>query len=119
MEAAKTQDLSSVLPEEIRTLPQVEVPVAGVKGFSLSDDQKQVVFFIFDEGVTIPDHSHCDQRGVLVSGEMVLEINGQTNLFQPGDVYHVPEGVKHRTSFSKRTVLIDMSDKPDRYKVHE
>lgn len=116
MEAAKSQPVSELLPPEILALPRVEMPVAGVDGYSLRNDEKQVVFFIFEEGVSFPDHSHCEQQGLLISGEMTIEIDGQTNLYQAGDTYRVPGGVKHRTNFSQRTVLVDMSDAPDRYR---
>jgi len=116
MEAASSQTTHDSLPLEILCLPKVEVPVAGVTGYCLSDDEKQVVFFIFEEGVTFPDHAHCEQRGILISGEMTLEIEGKTNLYQAGDQYIVPEGANHRANFSKRTVLVDMSDAPNRYK---
>ena len=45
-------------------------------------------------------------------------VGGQTNLYQAGDQYVVPDGVTHRASFSKPTVLIDMSDAPNRYTVY-
>lgn len=115
MEAASSKPLTDLLPPEILNLPKVEVPVDGVAGFCLHDDEKQVVFFVFEEGVSFPDHSHCDQRGVVISGEMTMEIDGKTNLYQSGDSYEVPEGVVHRANFSQRTVLVDMSDTPDRY----
>ena len=115
MEAANVQPISEILPPEILSLPKVEIPVAGVTGYCLQNEEKQVVFFVFDEGVSFPDHSHCQQRGLIISGEMVLDINGETNLYQEGDTYHVPEGVRHRANFSQRTVLVDMSDVPDRY----
>lgn len=117
MEAAKTLDRGALLPEEVLALPKVEIPVAGVTGYSLSDDEKQVVFFIFEEGVSFPDHAHCEHRGTVISGEMTLEIDGQINLYQAGDDYRVPEGVMHRTHFSQRTVIVEMSDSPNRYKV--
>jgi quercetin dioxygenase-like cupin family protein len=117
MQAADSRSPERILPEEILGLPKVEVPVAGVTGFCLQNDEKQLVFFFMDEGVSFPDHSHCTQSGTVVSGEMVLEVNGQTELYQDGDVYHVPEGVSHRVNFSKPTFLIDLSDAPDRYKV--
>ena len=117
MESARTQPIPELLPPEVLTLPKVEIPVDGVTGYCLRDDQKQVVFFVFEEGVSFPDHSHCDQSGLVISGEMTIEIGGEVNLFQAGDVYHVPEGVQHRVNFSQRTVLIDMSDAPDRYVV--
>ena len=50
---------------------------------------------------------------------MTLEIDGQTELYQEGDDYYVPEGSMHRTNFSKKTYLIDLSDAPDRYPVSE
>jgi len=117
MEAAKSQPINKILPPEILSLPKVEVPVAGVDGYCLKNDEKQVVFFVFNEGVSFPDHSHCEQQGIVIAGEMTIEIDGQTNLYQAGDKYRVPEGVKHRASFSQPTVLIDMSDAPDRYRI--
>ncbi len=117
MEAAKSQPITNLLPKEILMLPKVEVPIPGIEGYCLKDDEKQVVFFVFDEGVSFPDHAHCEQRGMVIDGEMTIEINGETNLFNAGDFYMVPTGATHRTNFSRQTVLIDMSDAPDRYKV--
>ena len=117
MEAASSQTTPDLLPPQILSLPKVEIPVAGVTGYCLSNDERQLVFFIFEEGVTFPDHAHSEQRGIVVSGEMVLEIEGQTELYQAGDQYQVPEGANHRANFSQRTVLVDMSDTPGRYKV--
>ena len=118
MEPARTRQARDLLPEPIRSLPLVELPVSGATGYCLQDDQKQIVFFAFDEGVSFPDHSHCEQRGIVIAGEMTIEIDGQTNLYQAGDQYLVPDGVRHRASFSRPTVLIDMSDAPDRYSVY-
>ena len=112
---AKSQPATSLLPPEILALPKIEIPVSGVDGYCLRNEEKQVVFFVFEEGVSFPDHSHCAQRGLVVSGEMIIEIEGASNLYQTGDSYFVPENVRHRALFSKQTVLIDMSDAPDRY----
>lgn len=115
MDPVKTHPAAAILPPEVLALPTVEIPVAGVTGYCLQDDAKQVVFFVFEEGVTVPDHAHCEQRGLVISGEMVLEIEGETNLYQAGDHYVVPEGAQHRANFSQQTLVIDMSDAPDRY----
>ena len=115
MDSIRTDALREIFPPEILSLPKVEVPVAGVNGYCLKNDEKQVVFFIFDEGVSFPDHSHCQQQGIVISGEMIVEINGQTNLVQSGETYVIPEGMEHRVNFSQQTVLIDMSDAPDRF----
>ncbi|MBK9303346.1 MAG: cupin domain-containing protein [bacterium] len=74
-----------------------------------------MTFFRFDEGVTVPDHNHGAQWGYLVTGEMTLEIEGRTELYQAGDVYYIPAGKKHRTSFSQTSHVIDMGDDPHRY----
>ena len=115
MESINTSSAAEVFPPEILALPQVEIPVAGVTGYCLQNGDRQVVFFLFDEGVTVPDHAHCEQHGMVISGELVLEIEGKTNLYMAGDYYNVPEGVNHRASFAKPTMVIDMSDAPDRY----
>jgi quercetin dioxygenase-like cupin family protein len=117
MEAAKTPTQANFLPPEILTLPQVEIPVSGVTGYCLQNEEKQCVFFVMEEGVSFPDHAHCTQYGTIVSGEMTLTINGQSELYQSGDDYYVPEGTLHRAYFSRRTFLIDLSDTSDRYKV--
>ena len=77
MEASMSQSIEQILPPEILSLPKVEIPVSGVAGYCLQNDEKQVVFFVFDEGVSFPDHSHCDQRGMVISGEMIIEIEGK------------------------------------------
>jgi quercetin dioxygenase-like cupin family protein len=117
MATTRTDEFTGLLPEEVLALPKVEVPIDGVTGFCMRDEEKQVVFFVFEEGVSFPDHSHCAQYGTIIAGEMVLEVEGRTNLYQSGDHYHVPEGVLHRTVFTRRTALVDMSDDPARYKL--
>jgi len=117
MDAAKTLSAENIFPPEILSLPKVAVPVSGVNGYCLKNDEKQVVFFVFDEGVNVPDHSHCEQHGMVISGEMIIEVEGKSNLYQAGDHYVVPAGVSHRSVFSKQTVLVDMSEAPDRYEM--
>lgn len=105
----------SFWPLEIASLPRVAVPIAGVTGHTLKNDEKQVFFLRFEEGTSVPDHSHGAQWGYLVSGEMTLEIDGRTELYQAGDIYFIPAGKKHRTVFSRESYVIDMADELDRY----
>ncbi len=108
---------STIWPQEILSLPQVEIPIAGALGFTLQNDEKQILFMMFPEGVSVPDHNHASQRGFVVAGEMTLEVEGQTEYFLPGDSYVIPAGTTHRTYFSKDTFIVDMGDAPDRYPV--
>lgn len=107
----------TIWPPEITRLPTVPVPVAGVTGHTLRNQEKQVYFFCFEEGTSVPDHSHGAQWGYLVNGEMTLEMDGRTELYQKGDVYYIPAGKAHRTVFSQTSFVIDMSDDLDRYEV--
>ncbi len=117
MEKERTGIDSSIWPPEILALPQIVIPVSGVVGYCLRDGQRQVIFFDMEEGLSFPDHSHCAQWGTVVAGEMTLEVEGHAELYEAGDVYHIPEGAKHRVSFSARTFLIDLFAAPDRYPV--
>ena len=109
------QTASTIWPAEILALPQVPVPIAGVTGHTLKNSEKQIFFFRFNEGTSVPDHSHGAQWGYLVSGEMTLEIDGRTELYEAGDIYYIPSGKAHRTVFSRESFVIDMSDDLDRY----
>jgi len=111
-----TRTAETIWPTEILNLPKVEVPVSGVTGHTIRNAEKQVTFFSFAEGTVMPDHSHAAQWGYLVSGEMTLQMEGRTELFESGDIYHIPAGVSHRASFSRDSFVIDMGDDPERYK---
>jgi len=105
----------SFWPEEILSLPQPAIPIAGVTGHTLKNHEKQVYFLHFEEGTSVPNHSHGAQWGYLVTGEMTLEIDGRTELYEAGDVYYIPANKKHRTVFSLDSFVIDMADELNRY----
>ena len=45
MENSKDIDSGSVYPDFIRNLPEVDVPVNGIRGWLLENDRQQIVFF--------------------------------------------------------------------------
>jgi len=102
-------------PEMIRDLPEIDIPVEGVRGWLLQGGDKQVVFFDIQPVGEIPPHSHCSQWGVMLEGEMSLTIGGIARTFRKGDWYYIPAGVEHSATFLSRTRVIDVFDAPDRY----
>ncbi len=49
------------------------------------------------ENAEIPLHSHPhEQGGVLLSGQLELQIGEETKIMQPGDVYLIPGDIPHR-----------------------
>jgi len=106
----------TAFPELIRNLPEVDVPVKGVRGWLLSGDNRQVVFFDIQAGAQVPPHSHCAQWGMVVEGAMTLTIGGDTRDYEGGDWYYIPEGVTHAAKVKARMSVIDIFNAPDRYK---
>jgi quercetin dioxygenase-like cupin family protein len=108
---------STAYPEMIRNLPEIDVPLEGVRGWLLQSKDKQVVFFDIEPVGKVPPHSHCAQWGFVVGGEMSLTIGEKTKIYRKGDWYYIPEGVVHSATFPTRVNAIDVFDDPERYKI--
>ena len=102
-------------PELIRGLPEIDIPVEGVRGWLLQGEKTQAVFFDIQPVGEIPPHAHRAQWGIVIEGEMKLTIGGETNLYRKGDWYYIPEGVTHSATFSNRVQVLDIFDEPKRY----
>ncbi len=102
-------------PEMIESLPDVDVPVDGVRGKLLQGTDRQVVFFEIEPIGAIPLHTHGAQWGIVVEGEMDLTIGGETRTYRAGDSYFVPAGVEHGATFKSHFKAIDVFEEVDRY----
>jgi quercetin dioxygenase-like cupin family protein len=102
-------------PEMLRGLPEIDIPLKGIRGWLLQSSDQQVVFFDIESVGEVPPHSHCAQWGIMIEGEMSLTIGGKSNIYRKGDWYYVPEGTVHSATFLTRVNLIDIFDAPDRY----
>ena len=103
-------------PEFISSLPEIEVPLAGVRGRLLQGRDRQVVFFDIDPIGEIPPHSHGEQWGIVVEGEMELTIGGETRRYRAGDSYHIPAGTVHGARFLTHFRAIDVFADVGRYR---
>jgi quercetin dioxygenase-like cupin family protein len=103
-------------PRMIRSLPEVDVPVPGIRGWLLQGERSQAVFFDIAAGIKIPSHSHCAQWGLVVEGEFSLTIAGRAKTYRKGDWYFIPNGAAHGADFPVRVNVIDVFDDPARYK---
>ena len=100
----------------ITKLPRVDLPLDGVRGWLSQAADHQVVFFDIDPIGSIPPHSHGEQWGILVEGELELTIDGQTKRYGPGDSYHIPAGAVHGAKFLSHVRVIDVFADVDRYR---
>lgn len=103
-------------PEMIRVLPEIDIPIKGIKGWLLQGGEKQVVFFDIEPIGELPAHSHCTQWGLMVQGQMNLTIEGKHKIFSAGDWYFIPAGAVHSAVFLTNVYVIDVFDDPERYK---
>ena len=107
---------SAGYPEFITKLPRIDIPLEGVRGWLSQAADHQVVFFDIDPIGAIPPHSHGEQWGLVVEGELELTIDGQTKRYGPGDSYHIPAGVVHGAKFLSHVRAIDVFADVDRYR---
>lgn len=100
----------------ITRLPEADIPFTAITGWLAQGDDHQVVFFDIEPDCVVPPHSHGEQWGIVVEGEMHLTIGGETGIYRQGDSYHVPEGVEHSATFVRRCRVIDVFADNKRYK---
>ena len=50
----------------------------------------------FDAGSAVPNHTHHhEQGGIMLEGELEMNIDGDSRPLKPGDVYIIPGNVEH------------------------
>ena len=68
-----------------------------------------MVEFRLEKGATLPRHSHpYEQIGYLVSGRMVLTIDGEARELAPGDSWCIAEGVAHGAEVREEAVAVEV-----------
>ena len=102
--------------ESITNLPMIDIPLPGVRGWLSQGADHQIVFFDIEPIGVIPPHSHGEQWGMVIEGQMDLTIGGETRRYGPGDSYHIPAGVVHSAKFLTRVRVMDFFADVARYK---
>ena len=116
MNGRKPKQLSGY-PNVITRLPSAEINVEGAKAWILQAETSQLVFFEFQAGTKVPEHSHSyPQWGIVIDGKMELTVDGKPLMCEKGDEYLVPAGAKHHAKFLKRTRVMDYFSEKNRYK---
>ncbi|MFX0204010.1 MAG: cupin domain-containing protein [Candidatus Hodarchaeota archaeon] len=71
----------------------------------------------FDKDVSVPEHSHAAQWGVVLDGEGELTIDGKLHKLKKGDTYYIPKGVTHSGKLKAGVKDVTVFDQKDRYSV--
>jgi quercetin dioxygenase-like cupin family protein len=107
----------TVFPGIVSDLPQADIPIEGLKSYLLQGEDQQVVFMSFENDISVPEHSHEAQWGVVVDGEIRLTIDGRLHVLTRGDSYFIPKGVAHSARIKAGYKDVTLFDQKDRYSV--
>jgi len=107
----------SEFPEFVKGLPECDMPYEGLRGWLLVGETGLLLFSESDIEMSVPEHSHCDQWGVVINGRMELSIGGETKVYSSGDAYVIPEGTPHKASIFPGFRAVDFFTDPNRYQI--
>ncbi len=108
--------MKNIFPEPIRSLPEADIPIDGVKAYLSQAASHQLIFMQFEKDADLPEHSHAAQVGFVLNGTIELTIGGMKNIYHKGDIYCIPKGVKHSGKIHAGYADITYFNQSDRYK---
>jgi len=103
-------------PDFIRTLPEVDVPFEGARGWLLEGSTQQVVFMQFSETIAVPEHQHDDQWELALAGAVELDCGGTSTRYESGERFFIPAGTPHSATVHAGYRALIVFNSPDRYK---
>ncbi len=102
-------------PECIKNLAKAKLNFPGVTGWVSQGKNEQIVFFEIEAGGVVTPHSHGEQYGFVIDGELELTIGDDTRIYKKGDSYHIPEGVVHSGEVKTFVRVMDFFADVERY----
>ncbi len=117
--ACQPKDSPMPFPKFFADLPELDAPFdpAAVTARAIAGPEALAVFFEIHQDTSIAPHSHGDQWGMVIDGELHLKLEGEPRIFHPGESYDIPAGTVHSAFIPAGTRLLDVFAEPDRYKV--
>lgn len=101
-------------PPFIEALPRPEASVDIVANI-VPSDHVLTMFYEVEDDLVVPAHRHGAQWGVVIRGELELEIDGAVCTYRAGDTYYVPDGALHTARIKGGYAGIDVFADADRY----
>jgi quercetin dioxygenase-like cupin family protein len=107
--------MKHIFPEPIRSLPEADIPLSGIKAFLSQAENHQIIFMQFEEDVDLPEHSHAAQVGIVIEGKIDLNIDDVLKTYGKGSIYYIPAGTKHSGKIYAGYADVTFFDEPHRY----
>lgn len=108
--------MKDLFPEPIRNLPEADIPIEGIEAYLSQAAEHQVIFMQFDRDVDLHEHAHAAQVGFVLRGRIEMTIDGVARTYHEGDIYHIPENVRHSGRIHAGYADITFFASPDRYR---
>ena len=103
------------IPEFVKSLPEIALPIAGARGWMIQGVGQQVVFIEFAQTVEVPEHTHDHQWEFALAGKVELHRTGATEVYEQGHNFHVPAGQAHAATVHAGYQAMIVFNTPDRY----
>ena len=104
-------------PLFIKNLPEAELPFIGLRGWLQQGETGQVLFNESDVELTVSEHKHGEQWGIVIDGKIEMTIGEVTTTFVRGDSYHIPAETLHSAVIYPGFRAVDYFADKNRYKV--
>jgi quercetin dioxygenase-like cupin family protein len=108
--------MQSIFPPPITDLPEVDIPLKGVRAFLSQAETHQIVFMEFAEDTLVPEHSHESQWEIVLEGRVEFSTEEGRRVYSKGDRFFVPNGLKHSAHVLAGYTSIAFFKQRDRYK---
>jgi quercetin dioxygenase-like cupin family protein len=103
-------------PEFVTHLLEVELPYTGASAWLIQGERNQVIFAEFDEAVEVPEHSHQEQWEIVLSGRLLLRMDGKEREYRAGEAFFVPAGTLHAARVQAGYRALIVFNEPGRYR---
>jgi quercetin dioxygenase-like cupin family protein len=86
------------------------IPFTGITRRILANSREVMLTeHELDEGAILPEHKHPHQQLVyLLSGELLLDINGEQFLMTDGDSIVIPSDAPHKATANQKCRVLDI-----------
>ncbi|MFC1495276.1 cupin domain-containing protein [Thermodesulfobacteriota bacterium] len=109
--------MENIFPGPIADLPEADIPIDGIRAYLSQAADHQLIFMQFEKDADLPEHSHAAQVGFVLRGKIELTIDGIKNEFRKGDIYFIPENIKHSGKIYAGYADITFFNESGRYKL--
>ncbi len=102
-------------PDFIKKLPNINLKIDGLESYLSQGNNHQIVFMNFDKDISIPNHSHSAQFGIVLEGKIDLLIDGCNKTYYKGDIYVIAKDTMHSAKIYAPYSDITFFDEKNRF----